>query len=109
MLNKIIPILGQGWRDVLSIGRGIWGFPSNRGLRPNWDLSCKRGLGLASLVKLSTYRNLVIRCEIWDGAIRVGASYRGWKRSSKRGSRKCWNETWNDMVPRRGGNARSPG
>jgi hypothetical protein len=108
MLNKIIPILGQGWRYVLSIGWGWWGFPSNWGLHPNWDMSCKRGLGLASLVKLSTYRNLVIRCERRDGATRVGASDRGWKRSSERASRKCRNETENEMVPRRSGNVRSP-
>jgi hypothetical protein len=63
MLYKMIPILGQGWRYVLSIGWGRWGFPSNRGLCPNWDLSCKGGLSLASLVKLSTNRNLVIWCE----------------------------------------------
>jgi hypothetical protein len=109
ILNKIIPILGQGWRYVLSIGWGQWVFPSNQGLHPNWDLSCKRGLSLASLVKLSTYRNLVIRCERWDGATRVDASNRGWKRSSERGSRKCRNEIGNEMVPGRSGNARSPG
>jgi hypothetical protein len=109
MLYKIIPILGQGWRYVLSIGWGWWGFPSNRGLRPSWDLSYKRGLGLASLVKLSTNRNLVIRCERRDGATRVGASDRGWKRSFERGSRKCWNKTGNEMVPRRSGNSRGPG
>jgi hypothetical protein len=72
ILNKIIPILGQGWRYVFSIGRGRWGLPSNRGLCPNWDLSCKRGLGLASLVKLSTYKNLIIRCERRDGASNRG-------------------------------------
>jgi hypothetical protein len=108
-LDKIVLILGQGWRYVLSIGQGQWGFPSNWGLRPNWDLFCKRGLGLASLVKFSTNRNIIITCERWDGTTRVGASNRGWKRSSERGLRKCWNETRNGMVPRRSGNSRSPG
>jgi hypothetical protein len=87
--NNIVPILSQGWRYVFSIGWGRWGFPSNQGLLPNWDLSCKRGLGLVSLVKLFTDRNLVIRCERRDGATRVGAFDRGWKRYSERGSRKC--------------------
>jgi hypothetical protein len=105
--DNMIPILGQGWRYVLSIGWGRWGFPSNRGLCSNLDLSCKRGLGLASLVKLSTNRNMVIRCERWDGATRVGASDRGWERPSVRGSRKCQNKTRNEMVPRRSGNSRS--
>ena len=79
-----------------------------REICPNWDLSCKRGLGLASLVKLSTDRSLVIRCETRDGATRVGASDRGWKRSFERGSRKCRNKTRNEMVSRRSGNAKSP-
>jgi hypothetical protein len=108
MLYKMIPILGQGWRYVFSIGWGQWGLPSNRGLHPNWDFSYKRGLSLASLVNLSTSRNLVIRCEIWDGATRISASDRGWKRSSERGWRKCQSET-EKMVLRRSGTARSPG
>jgi hypothetical protein len=85
ILDKIVPILGQGWRYVLSIGWGRWGLPSDQGLHPNWDLFCKRGLGLASLMKLSTDRNLVIRCERRDGATRIDASDRGWKRSSENG------------------------
>ena len=76
MLNKIIPILGQGWRYVFSIRWCQWGFPSNQGLHPNWDFPYKKGLGLASLVKLSTNKNLVIRCERLDGSTRVGASKR---------------------------------
>jgi hypothetical protein len=43
MLYKMIPILDQGWRYVFSIGWGQWGFPSNQGLCPNWDFSCKGG------------------------------------------------------------------
>jgi hypothetical protein len=108
VLDNMVPIMGQGWRYVLSIGWGRWGLPSNRGLGPNLDLCYKRGLGLASLVKLSTNRNLVIRCERRDGATRVSASDRGWKRPSGKGSRKCWNKTRNEMVPRRSGNSRSP-
>jgi hypothetical protein len=106
MLYKMIPILGQGWRYVFSIEWGRWGFPSNQGLCPNWDLSCKGGLSLASLVKLSTNRNLVTRCERRDGATRINASNRGWKRSSERGWRKCRNES-GDMVPRRSGTTKS--
>ena len=79
MLNKIIPILGQGWRYVFSIGWGRWGLSSNL------DFPCKGGLSQTSLVKLSTYRNLVIWCEQWNGATRMSAANRGWRRSSERG------------------------
>jgi hypothetical protein len=60
MLDQMVPILGQGWRYGLSIGWGRWGLSSNRGLCSNWDFPCKGGLSWASLVKLSTNRNLVI-------------------------------------------------
>jgi hypothetical protein len=76
ILDKIVPIPGQGCRYVLSIGWGRWGLPSNRGLCTNWDLTSKRGLLLVSRVKLSTNRNLVIRCEILGDATRVGSSRR---------------------------------
>jgi hypothetical protein len=104
----MVPILGEGSRYILSIGWGRWGFPSNWGLCPNWDLTSKRGLCLASRMKLSANKNLVIKCERLGGATRVGFCDGGWKRPSGRGPRKCQNKTRNKMVPRRSGNVRSP-
>jgi hypothetical protein len=107
ILGNIVPILGQGYRYVLSIGWGRWGLSSNQGFRPNWDLTSKRGLCLPLRVKSFAKRNLVIRCEILSGATRVDSSNGGWIRPSRRELRKCQNKTRNKIVPRRSGDSMS--
>jgi hypothetical protein len=72
-LGNIVPILGQGCKYVLSIGWGRWALCLNWGFCSNWDLTSERGLRLAPRVKLSSNRNMVIRCERLSGATRVSS------------------------------------